>query len=158
MIRFKHGECKRDCPPADLRIKNRTLRSPTSIQELIINLPKNSHLREIRHHHHHSTEKGQIPLKTFLNKWLEGKILFSFSFIENVKHRGKSSVSYCCCHHKNTASDLWRLHYTDRPCSLGSCCFRWPSSKTDTDQLVRVLKLDHFQKPELGFTVLEEKV
>ena len=28
----------------------------------------------------------------------------------------------------------------------------------DTDQLVCVLKLDHFQKPELGFTVLDEKV
>ena len=48
---------------------------------------------------------------------------------------------------KNTASALWRLHYADRPCSLSSCCFRWPSSKTDTDQLVRVLKLDHFQNP-----------
>ena len=67
-------------------------------------------------------------------------------------------VSYCCCHHKNTVSALWRLYYADRPCSLGSCCFRWPFSKnkklTDKAKLVSVLKLDYFDKQtlELGFT------
>ena len=80
-IRFKHGACKRDCPPADLRIKNRTLQSPTSMQVLTINLPKNPRLQEIGQHHHQSTEKGKTPLKTFLNRRREGKILFSFSFI-----------------------------------------------------------------------------
>ena len=46
----------------------------------------------------------------------------------------------------------------DRPCSLSSCCFRWPSSKNKA-KLVHVLKIDHFgkQRPELDFTVHDEK-
>ena len=51
------------------------------------------------------------------------------------------------------------LHQICEDCTIPTGHVSWAHAASDTGQLMHVLKLDHFenQRPELAFTVLDEK-